>query len=88
MTNSVFDHIKADAITQDNSAGHYLTQQAQRAALTRLPSFEQTTKHDVAMLKADNAALKRDVDQLYRLALITIALIMAIIAMGGVLCLL
>lgn len=78
---SLFEEVKADHIAKDRSVGHYLTQQAQRAALTRLPSFEQETKDDVALLR-------RDIRQLYRLISIAVVLLLAIVIMGAALCLL
>lgn len=78
---SLFEQVKDDAIAKDNSAAHYLTQAQQRAALTRLPSFEQETKDNIALLKGV-------VDRLYRLIAIAVVLLLAIALIGAALCLL
>ncbi|WP_201594847.1 hypothetical protein [Psychrobacter fulvigenes] len=79
--NTVFDTVKADALARDKSVSHYLSQERQRAALTRLPSFEQATEADIALLR-------QDVGKLYRLLTLIMVLLLAIAAMGGALCLL
>ena len=59
----------------------YLQKQRQRQALERLPSFERQTTDDVALLKVE-------VDKLYRLLTLIAVMLLAIAAIGGVLCLL
>jgi len=81
LSKSLFNQVKNDAVAKDTSVAHYLSQQAQRAALTRLPRFEQETKDNVALLR-------RDVRQLYRLISIAVVLLLAIVIMGAALCLL
>ncbi len=78
---SLFEQVKNDAVAKDKSVAHYLTQAQQRAALTRLPNFEQTTTDDIALLK-------RDINKLYRLISIAVVLLLAIALIGGLLCLL
>jgi hypothetical protein len=78
---SLFDAVKADAIVEDKKADHYLTQARQRAALTRLPSFEQATIDDIKRLR-------KEVSSLYHLILLVIVILLAIAILGGVLCLL
>lgn len=79
---SLFDQVKGE------DAAHYLSQQAQRAALTRLPRFESNAKQDIKQLMDDNMILKRNVSQLYRLISIAVVLLLAIVIMGAALCLL
>lgn len=78
---SLFDEVKANAVAPDKTAAHYLTQARQRAALTRLPSFEQTTV-------ADMERLRKEVWKLYRLISLMVVILLAIAVLGGVLCLL
>lgn len=78
---SLFEQIKGEDVAKNKSAAHYLTQQAQRAALTRLPMFEQETRGDIELLR-------RDIRQLYRLISIAVVLLLAIVIMGAALCLL
>lgn len=78
---SIFDIVKADAIAADNSAAHYLTQERQRAALTRLPSFEQATINDMERLR-------KEIGSLHRLITLVMVVLLAIAVLGGVLCLL
>ncbi len=78
---SLLDTVKADAITADKTAAHYLTQARQRAALTRLPTFEQTTTNDIEQLR-------KAVGSLHRLILLVVVILLAIAVLGGVLCLL
>lgn len=77
---SLFNQVKGDGIAKDKSAAHYLSQESQRAALTRLPRFEQTIKDDVALLR-------QDVKSLHRLIALAAVLLLAIALMGGLLCL-
>lgn len=78
---SLFDEVKANAVAADKSAAHYLTQARQRAALTRLPSFEQATVEDMERLR-------KEVWKLYRLISLIVVILLAIAVLGGVLCLL
>ncbi|PAT63107.1 hypothetical protein [Psychrobacter sp. JB193] len=78
---SLFDEVKANAVAADKSAAHYLTQARQRAALTRLPSFEQATVEDMERLR-------KEVWKLYRLISLMVVILLAIAVLGGVLCLL
>lgn len=78
---SLFDIVKADAIAADNSAAHYLTQERQRAALTRLPGFEQTTLTDIEHLK-------KEIWRLHRLISLMMVMLLAVAVLGGALCLL
>ncbi|WP_413190157.1 hypothetical protein [Psychrobacter sp. AT9] len=78
---SLLDTVKADAIADDRTAAHYLTQARQRAALTRLPSFEQATINDIERLR-------KEVGRLHRLIALVMVILLAILVMGGVLCLL
>ena len=70
---SLFDVVKADAIAADNSAAHYLTQERQR--------FEQSTITDIEHLK-------KEIWRLHRLISLMMVILLAIAALGGVLCLL
>ena len=78
---SLLDTVKADAIAVDKTADHYLTQARQRAALTRLPTFEQTTTDDIEQLR-------KAVGSLHRLILLVMVILLAIAVLGGALCLL
>lgn len=78
---SLFDEVKANAIAPDKTAGHYLSQERQRAALTRLPTFEQTTATDIEQLR-------KAIGSLHRLILLVTVILLAIAILGGVLCLL
>ena len=78
---SLLDTVKADAIAADKTADHYLTQARQRAALTRLPTFEQTTTDDIEQLR-------KAVGSLHRLILLVMVILLAIAVLGGALCLL
>lgn len=78
---SLFDEVKANAIAPDKTAAHYLSQERQRAALTRLPSFEQATINDMERLR-------KEVRSLHRLIVLVIVILLAIAILGGVLCLL
>lgn len=78
---SLFDTVKADAVTNDRTAANYLTQARQRAALTRLPSFEQTALTDIEHLK-------KEIWRLHRLIGLMMIMVLAIVVMGGAICLL
>ena len=78
---SLLDTVKADAIAADKTAAHYLTQARQRAALTRLPTFEKTTIDDIEQLR-------KAVGSLHRLILLVVVILLAIAVLGGALCLL
>lgn len=56
---SLFDTVKADAIAKNKTAANYLSQQRQRAALTRLPEFEGQTHADIKALRKETAELRR-----------------------------
>lgn len=82
MSNSsLFEQVKADAIAADKTASHYLSQERQRAALTRLPSFEQATINDMARLR-------KEISSLHRLIVLVMVMLLAIAMLGGALCLL
>lgn len=78
---SLFDEVKGDAIAGDKTVDHYLSQARQRAALTRLPSFEQETIDDIERLR-------KEIDSLHRLIALVMVILLAIAILGGVLCLL
>ena len=78
---SLFEQVKADAIAPDKTAAHYLSQERQRAALTRLPSFEQATINDMERLR-------KEIWKLHRLISLMMVILLAIAILGGVLCLL
>ena len=75
---SLFEKVKGDAVAQDKGVAHYLSQQAQRAALTRLPRFEQETKDGIALLR-------KKYERLHTMIAITNLLLMIAIVLGGVL---
>ena len=75
---SLFDQVKNDAVAKDTSVAHYLSQQAQRAALTRLPRFEQETKDGIALLR-------NKYERLHTMIAITNLLLLIAIVLGGVL---
>ena len=72
---SLFDTVKADAIAEKKTAAHYLSQQRQRAALTRLPEFEGQTHADIKALRKETAELRR-------LIVVTNWLLMAAMVIG------
>lgn len=78
---SLFDEVKANAIASDKTVGHYLSQERQRAALTRLPNFEQITINDIERLR-------KEIGSLHRLITLVMVILLAIGILGGALCLL
>jgi hypothetical protein len=78
---SLFEQVKGEDVAKDKSAAHYLTQQRQRAALTRLPEFEGKTGADIE-------CLRQEIWRLHRLIGLVMVLLLATTLVGGLLCLL
>lgn len=78
---SLIDTVVADAGRSDKTAVKYLKKQRERAAIERLPRFEHETAGDIALLR-------QDVQQVYRLIRKVLFLLLAIVLLGGGLCLL
>lgn len=79
--NSLFDEIVMRKHADDKTVSRYLKKEHIRAAVERLPRFENETATDIALLR-------KEVQQVYALIRYALFLLLAILVLGAVLCLL
>lgn len=79
--NSLFDEIVMRKHADDKTVGRYLKKEHIRAAVERLPRFENETATDIALLRTE-------VQQVYALIRQALFLLLTILVLGVVLCLL